>query len=105
MDAVRLSPRWAAAGVTAAEARVGYEASGASLGYRYEEKADGISLDIETPAAEVDLFLLLPAGASVSSASGPDGSLPFTETDVGESRYLSASVSINKSTSLSIRFA
>jgi len=104
MDKVRLCPRWAAAGVTSAEARIGYEASGASLGYHYEEKADGISLAIETPAAEVDLFLLLPTGASVRGISGPDGDLDFAEATVGESRYLSAKLSIKKNASLTIRF-
>lgn len=105
MDTVRLCPRWAAAGVTAAEARIGYEVSGASLGYRYEEKPDGLSLEVETEAADVDLFLLLPSGASVREVTGPGGSLEFSESKVGGSRYLSARLSIGKSASLSIRFA
>ncbi|MFP4541766.1 MAG: hypothetical protein ACLFR7_09060, partial [Opitutales bacterium] len=42
LDHVRLCPRWAAAGLAAAEARIGYAASGASFGYRYEAKANGI---------------------------------------------------------------
>ena len=104
MDQVKCCPRWAAAGVTSAEVKVGYEASGASLAYAYEERADSLSLQFEAAKSDLQLFLLLPQGASVREVTGPGGSLAFTETEVGNNRYLAAEVPVEKAADLKIKF-
>ncbi len=62
LDAIRLSPRWEAAGIADAEVSVGYGASGASLRYDYQRRQDRISLDVHAAGADVDWHILLPPG-------------------------------------------
>ncbi len=62
-SSVRLAPRWAAADADEAEVSIGYAASGARIGYRYERRRGTIRLDVEAPASEVAVHLLLPDGA------------------------------------------
>jgi hypothetical protein len=61
-DAVRLSPRWEAAGIDGADVSVGYAASGASLSYRYERNGGRITLEVQAAGAQVEWHVLLPAG-------------------------------------------
>jgi hypothetical protein len=68
LDTVRLSPRWEAAGVSAAEVSVGYEASGASLSYRYARGPRTVTLDVQAASAHVEWHVLLPAGHRVRQA-------------------------------------
>lgn len=105
LDRVRLCPRWSAAGVTSAEARVGYEVSGASFGYGYEERRSAIQLNLEAAASAVDLFLMLPDGASVKAVTGPEGPVEFSEVPVAASTYLACSLNISGNASLNIQFA
>ena len=107
LDTVRLCPRWSAAGLSAAEARVGYEASEAFFGYRYEETADGIGLELERagpPQGTVELHLLLPPGATVHSLTSGGASLDFRESTVGASRYLDATLGLARDARLQVRF-
>ena len=63
LDAVRLSPRWLAAGVDEAEVSVGYAASGASVEYRYRRRQDRVDARGERPPARTcSWHVLLPAG-------------------------------------------
>jgi len=62
LDAIRLSPRWEAAGISDAEVSVGYAASGASLRYDYQRRQDRVSLDVQAAGADVDWHVLLPPG-------------------------------------------
>jgi hypothetical protein len=112
MDRVRLTPRWAADGVTSAEARVGYEASGAAFGYAYSENNDSISLSLEsirpesTGAIEVGFSVLLPQGARVAAVEAPGGAVEFTESTVGESAYVNATFTLDSAAGdLRVRFA
>ncbi len=105
LDSVRLCPRWAAAGVTSAEARAGYEVSGVSAGYAYEERADSIRLQIEAPGSTVALHLLLPEGARARAVTGPGGPIEFSEESVRASRYVDATLQINKAAEVRIDFA
>jgi hypothetical protein len=88
MDAVNLCPRWAATGITSAEVSVGYEASGAQLGYTYEEHAEGIRLELETRKTAALIHLLLPEGAQVASVSSDSGPVDFSTSVVGKSQYV-----------------
>jgi len=61
-DAVRLAPRWEAAGVDEAEVSVGYAASGAFVSYRYTRAPRRVTIDVETADARVEWHVLLPPG-------------------------------------------
>lgn len=103
LDRVRLSPRWVAAGLTSAEARVGYEVSGASFGYAYEEKANGIQLQLQAAGTSVELALPLPEGARVRQLRGTAAG--FTETTTGTVRTLHARLTIEQGADLEVVFA
>jgi len=68
LDAIRLSPRWEAAGVCDAEVSVGYAASGASVRYRYGRDRNRVSLDVNAAGANIEWHVLLPAGHRAAQA-------------------------------------
>lgn len=105
MNQIRLCPRWNAAQVDSAEVRVGYAASGVGLGYAYALQPDGIQLDIESPDSQIDLHLLLPEGARVREVSAGPHSLPFSERNVADSRYLDCRLPQSQSLAVRLRFA
>ena len=59
-DRVRLSPRWAAAGVEEVTACAKYEASGAYVRYRYARTDDGLRLELAGNGEECRIEILLP---------------------------------------------
>jgi hypothetical protein len=61
-ESVRLSPRWAAAGVEEAEVQACYECSGASIGYFVRRSGDQVVLDVRSPQADILFHVLLPLG-------------------------------------------
>jgi hypothetical protein len=102
---VRLCPRWQAAGLTQAEAQVGFEVSNAAFGYHYEERASGLKLAIETAASTIDLHLPLPPGATIREVRGPEGTLEFTTAMVGARTYLDCTVNVQDGVDLTVDFA
>jgi hypothetical protein len=56
----RVAPRWPAAGIRRAEARVEYAASGTAFAYRYVLEGDTLSLELETNQSEAECHILLP---------------------------------------------
>jgi hypothetical protein len=88
LDAVRLSPRWAAAGVDRAEVQVGYEASGAVLRYAYSRESERIALRVSGEPRAIALHLLLPSGTAASSVSAAGRSVPFDIVTVESSTYV-----------------
>jgi len=105
-DALRLSPRWIAAGVDAAEVTVGYRCSGVSVGYTFRlEGAERIVLDVRRGSGEgggdsaaevkVAFHVLLPEGARAKAVSIA-GSGPTTHRNVmvEQSPYADFEVSI-----------
>lgn len=99
-----LSPRWNAAGITEAEASVGYECSGAALAYAYREKANGINLTVNADRTESRVHLLLPPGASVHQVTAGTRSIPFGESRIEQSQYVDFDVNIEQGIDLSISF-
>jgi hypothetical protein len=103
LDTVRLCPRWAAAGLTSAEASMGYEVSGAQFAYTYEERANELRLEIATQHSEIKLHLLLPQGASVGEVKTSQGSIPFAEVEIGSSRYVDCQLSVEAGCDVVVR--
>jgi hypothetical protein len=87
-DAVALSPRWAAAGVTEADVSVGYAASGAGLSYEYRQEAARLTIDIRHPGGEVACHVLLPADVRATGARVDGRTMPHTDVQVEASRYV-----------------
>ena len=105
LDTVRLCPRWAAAGVTSAECSMGYEASGAQFAYQYEEKANGIRLEVNTSQADVQVQLLLPKGAKLHEIQLQGSNLPFEEATIADSNYVTCRAGIEKGATFQMSFA
>jgi len=103
-DSVRLSPRWPAAGVEEAEAGVRYAASQVGCSYSYRLTPGGIRMDVDAPGSQVELHLLLPAGARASSVLVDAAPVPFQHRAVGESPYLDFSVTVKGTAGVEIRF-
>jgi hypothetical protein len=88
--AVRLSPRWAAAGIDSAGAVIHYPASGGYVAYDYARPASGggVVLRLTGSGNSAACRVLLPEDAgNVSSVSVAGGAVPFAETRAGTSRY------------------
>ncbi len=105
MEHVRIAPRWRAAGLTETEVRVGYEASGASVAYRYRERSDGIALAIEGSPTQLDLHIPVPADARIRSVTAANESTPFAETTLRGSRYIDCTLKIAGGAEIAIRYA
>lgn len=103
---VQIAPRWLAAGEHEASVKLGYEASGASLGYEFRHDAgtQTITLNIEAENSLVDLHVLLPAGKKVNEIRY-DGEVIATETSfVKASAYADASVMVQDSADITITY-
>jgi len=104
-DAVRLSPRWIAAGVEEAEVRVGYESSGSGFGYTYRCRPGGIELGIETTGSDVAFHLLLPPGAIPRSVAVDGTETAFRSCRVRESGYLDFSSRVSGAAVVEVSFS
>jgi hypothetical protein len=87
LDAVRLAPRWPAAGITDATVSVGYAASGASLAYDYHRTPGRITIDVDAAGCSIDWHVLLPAGQRATRASCDGLEVPVDNVSVEQSPY------------------
>ncbi|MBN2091998.1 hypothetical protein JW964_20440 [candidate division KSB1 bacterium] len=86
---IRLSPRWAAAGISQALVQVGYGASGAGIRYDYHLDNEAIELNLEG-SAQIQLHLLLSPQQNVQRVTFNDKSIQFAQRYIENSRYLDA---------------
>jgi hypothetical protein len=91
LDRVRLSPRWAAAGVETADVKVGYTASNAGIGYEYRLDRHHVTLAIDAAAGSVDLHLLLPQGRRATAVLVNQRPAAFDTVIIEESTYVDVS--------------
>jgi len=103
-QSLTLCPRWSAAGITEAEVGVGYECSGVSVRYAYNENPTGIDLSVETPQSTMTVKQLLPPDASVARVSNGNTQLDFTEYQIGPSRYVQFNTTLTDGADLKIAF-
>ena len=100
---VRLSPRWAAAGLARATVDLGYAASGAALGYDYAFEDDVLRLHVRAEHTAVAFHVLLPTGcAAVSVARSPER-LAFSNGLVEQSPYVDFASEVRGSATFEIR--
>jgi len=88
LRSARIAPRWLAADVSEAEVRVGYAASGATLGYSFRAAGDRIDLAVEAARADVEFHVLLPRGTRPSAVRAAGRDLAFTTALIEESPYV-----------------
>lgn len=100
----RISPRWHAANVTQAEAWVGYEVSGASIGYLYDEKSSGIRISVTSENTNARFHVLLPQDATIDDVSWNGKSIAYANSTVQQSRYADFQCQIAGGADFSIRF-
>jgi len=87
-QSVKLAPRWAAADVADAEVSVAYEASGQHLQYRYEASEEKLSLKIESENTQLAGEILIPPGRRAKCVNQDGDRIEFTESQMGDSRYV-----------------
>ena len=103
---VRCAPRWAAAGEEDASVRVGYAASGASLGYRYAHRPEErhIEMTIEGDAETVKLHVLMPDACRVESVERDGRPAAFSAEVVRNSAYADLDIDLEQKTTVRIHY-
>jgi len=102
---VRLSPRWVAAGCREVSVGAAYNASGAFSGYRFahDESKRTITLEVNG-AGEIDLHILLPAGAKAKLVKVNQRELPFKNTRVEQSPYVDARLRVKRKATVRVQY-
>jgi len=99
----RLSPRWPAAEVNEAEVRVGYEASGASLGYHYRRGGDSIDIEVQAAQSDILFHVLLPEDTGATGVAVDGKEVEYQTSLIENSRYVDFQVEIRGNASVRIR--
>lgn len=84
---VTLAPRWPAVGVSSADVRVEYQASGAYFAYSAGYDKNWVVFEVETHSSAVEFQVLLPEGAVPGSIKVGENPVEFTLEQVEGSRY------------------
>lgn len=103
-EKINLSPRWYSAGITEAEANVGYAVSDCGVGYRYQETSNGIQLEVSTGKTAAQVHLLIPEKAAVSQVRANGIDVDFSESSVRESRYVDFELNIQDGADVQVNF-
>lgn len=101
---IEISPRWAAAEIETARVHMAYAASGAGVGYVYEQGTDGCRCSLYADGATVHLHLLLPAGKDLVGMEIGGQRVECARTVVGESVYADADLTVDGQTIVELRF-
>jgi hypothetical protein len=96
-QSVRISPRWVAAGCREARACAVYGASGANIGYVFEQDVEKKTLALEiVGTAGVSLHLLLPSGTRAKKLTVDGKPVAHKNSKVEQSPYVDASFAVKK---------
>ncbi len=87
MDALRLTPRWEAAGVDDVTVCVKYEEGGGYVRYTHTREDDELRMQIAASARQRRLEVLLPVGAEIANVLVDGCGIDWTERAVEDSRY------------------
>lgn len=110
-DAIRLSPRWEAAGVYDADVAVGYAASGAGVEYEYRRRRGQVTIEARlagagagAAGADVEWHVLLPQGGRAVTARCDGQSVPVETVMVEDSAYADFACRVAGSVRIEIKF-
>lgn len=104
LQEIVLSPRWYAAGISEAEASVGYECSGSQFQYSYQENTDSVSLSLKAKQSHCTCHLLIPEGATVAQVQAGSESIDFQQTNVQSSNYVDFNCEVSDGVDMKIEF-
>ena len=102
-EKVRLSPRWVAAGVPAADVKVGYAVSDASFRYVYKQNTDQIDIEIMSPETEVEAHVLLPERSIAKSVNCDGKNESFQNIKIRQSNYVDFTIKVVNRNSVKIK--
>ncbi len=88
-EEVRVSPRFAAAGVSKADVVLTYGPSDAYVAMRYQREPDALNIELTGSPSGIEVRPLLPSGMVCESVTVDGEEVPFECTEVEESRYVS----------------
>lgn len=91
-EEVRVSPRFAAAGVSEADVVLTYGPSDAYVAMRYRCEPDALSIELTGSPSVIEVRPLLPSGMVCENVTVDGDEVPFECTQVEESRYVSFGV-------------
>lgn len=94
LQIVRVSPRWAAAGVDQARVAMTYAASGACFCYDYHRSASTLNLTYTGSGHQVDFHILLPHDWQAVSVQVDGVEQPYQVSHEDQSRYVDFSAPI-----------
>ncbi len=104
LQKIELSPRWHAANISKAEVKISYSASGSSICYSYVLEDSQLTLEVETPSAEVDFHVLIPEASFVSRVEANGRVVYFRMMVIEQSKYVDFTVNIKEKSTISINF-
>ncbi len=104
LQKIELSPRWYAADISKAEVKISYATSGCSIRYSYVVEENHLSMEVETPFAEVDFHVLIPETSSVSRVEANGIAIFFRMIMIEKSNYVDFAVHIKKKSTIKINF-
>lgn len=84
---VRISPRWAAANISEAQIRIGYQASSAFIDYTYRQKSNCLEIDFGFPGSTAQFHVLLPAAMTARSVTANAKLIHHQIEQIEDSRY------------------
>lgn len=85
---VRLSPRWAAAGIDKAEVQIEYPASQATFWYKYQQDDQAITLIVNSLEAEIHFHVLITKEKKVKKVMSGNKSIAFLRKNIRNSQYI-----------------
>ncbi|MEE3338452.1 MAG: hypothetical protein VX255_18865 [Candidatus Latescibacterota bacterium] len=101
---IEISPRWAAAEIQTARVHMAYAASGAGVGYVYEQGTDRCRCSLYADGATVHLHLLLSVGKDLVGVEIGGQRVERARIVVGESVYADADLAVDGQTIGELRF-
>ncbi|MCA9743196.1 MAG: hypothetical protein H6695_11280 [Deferribacteres bacterium] len=103
---VRCSPRWAATDEKEADIKIGYAASGATFGYRFQHYPENktLLLEIEAQDSEVEVRLLLPKNSRVRSMLWDGKPVQHGTETIESSQYAVAKSHIQGITKIGVHY-
>lgn len=99
---IGLAPRWHAAGITRAEVKISYAASGYNIRYSYRLDEPLLSMEVEANPAEIGFHVLIPENCYVSRVEVNGASLFFRMLAIEKSNYVDFTVHAKKKSIIEI---
>ncbi|MGB2907614.1 MAG: hypothetical protein WBB73_10940 [Candidatus Aminicenantaceae bacterium] len=98
----RIAPRWPAAGISRAEVRAEYAASGASFAYTYVLEGNSLTLELCANESEAECHILIPERRRPVAVRTDGSAVDFRTGSIGNSLYVDLVIRVKNSIRLEI---